>query len=353
MSNLPKLSNRVREERQLRGWSQDELAKKCGISRAGVSAVETGRLVPSAAAALTMAAAMDCRVEDLFRLADQTPVEAGWAWPPRAEPCRYWQATVSGRLLRYPVEQTLVENFEHDGVYRDGTFQESSPGDPERTVVVACCDPAVGLLARELGRLSGLRLLVLPRSSRLALDLLRQRLVHAAGVHLAKAGDRIGNAQAVREMLGSNYGLLRVARWQEGLALSPGRQIRSAASALRAKLRWVGREEGSGARQCLDELLHDRRTPRRNAFDHRGVAEAIRCGWADAGVCLRLVCEEAGLDFIRLRDEAYDLCLPSDQIADAPLKGLVEAVRSLPYRHRLGELPGYDTSESGQWQRVP
>ena len=62
------LSNRVREERLRRGWSQDVLAARAGLSRAGVSAVETSRLVPSAAAALALAAAFGCRVEDLFTL---------------------------------------------------------------------------------------------------------------------------------------------------------------------------------------------------------------------------------------------------------------------------------------------
>ena len=56
------------------------------------------------------------------------------------------------------------------------------------------------------------------------------------------------------------------------------------------------------------ELLADRRTPRRIAYDHRGVAEAVRCGWADVGVCLQLVSEEAGLKFLSVRRESYDLC---------------------------------------------
>jgi molybdate-binding protein len=102
----------------------------------------------------------------------------------------------------------------------------------------------------------------------------------------------------------------------------------------------------------LDELLHGRQPPRRVALDHRGVAEAIRCGWADAGVCVRLVSEEAGLDFIRVRDEAYDLCLPANFKRDRRLAALVEAVRLTKYRRLLGELPGYDSKDTGHWERV-
>jgi molybdate-binding protein len=208
-------------------------------------------------------------------------------------------------------------------------------------------------LANELKRLSGLRLLVFQRSSRQALELLRHGMVHAAGVHLAKIGERKGNAMTVRDLLGAGYGLIRVSSWQEGLAVAPKRQIRSAASALRSDLRWIGREAGSGARQCLDELLHRRKPPRHTALDHRGVANAIRSGWADAGVCLRLVSEEAGLDFISLREEAYDLCMPVDYGADTRLRALVEAVRSLHYRQSLDQLPGYDATETGDWQPIP
>ena len=68
MFELPRLENWVREQRTRRGWSQEELARRSGLSRTGIGAIETGRLVPSAAAALALATAFDCRVEDLFRL---------------------------------------------------------------------------------------------------------------------------------------------------------------------------------------------------------------------------------------------------------------------------------------------
>jgi DNA-binding XRE family transcriptional regulator len=44
--------NRVRPYRESRGWSQAELARRAGISRAAVSAIEVNRLVPSVTAAL-------------------------------------------------------------------------------------------------------------------------------------------------------------------------------------------------------------------------------------------------------------------------------------------------------------
>jgi len=347
MAELPPLENRLREERIRRGWSQEELARRAGLSRSGVSAIEMGRLVPSAAAALALAAAFGGRVEDLFRLPQSAAGDLPWAWHPRVQPSRYWQAEVGGRVRLYPAEGSLMGTLPHDGVAGEGGRKDLARSAPRETLVVACCDPAVGLLATEFGRTSPFRLLPLHRSSQAALSLLREGLVHVAGVHLARADAPGGNRQPVLDRLGKGYRLLRVADWEEGIAFAPGLRLASVREATRADLRWVGREDGSGARQCLDELIGPRRQPRHLAYDHRGVAESIRCGWADLGVCLRLVCEEAGLDFLGVRLEAYDLCFP-DTFADDPrLQALVEAVRSSLFRRLLGTLPGYQSDEAG------
>jgi molybdate-binding protein len=86
------------------------------------------------------------------------------------------------------------------------------------------------------------------------------------------------------------------------------------------------------------------------ARDHRSVAEAIRNGWADAGVCLRLVSEEAGLRFFAVRGETYEWCLPGGQ--DPLLHALQETVQSSAYRRLLDDLPGYDARECGEIQQV-
>jgi molybdate-binding protein len=65
-----------------------------------------------------------------------------------------------------------------------------------------------------------------------------------------------------------------------------------------------------------------------------------------------LVSEEAGLSFLAVRHEAYDLCFPTPWDDDPRLKALVEAIRSPSYRRSLGELPGYDSTDAGELQRV-
>jgi putative molybdopterin biosynthesis protein len=236
----------------------------------------------------------------------------------------------------------------HDGVYRNGSLQQEIAAAPEQTLVMACCDPAAGLLAAPLARSANIRLIALPRSSRAALALLGHRVVHVAGIHLATADQSAGNAAIVRRELGTGYTLVRVARWEEGIAAATRLRLASVGDALGSHLKWVGREHGSGARQCLDELFGDRRPPRRLASSHRGVAEAIRCGWADAGICLRLVSVEAGLDFLPVREEAYDLCFPERCEGDPRIQALLRVVRSASYRKTLDDLPGYSSEETGE-----
>ncbi|MBX7106621.1 MAG: helix-turn-helix domain-containing protein [Gemmataceae bacterium] len=348
------LENRLREERQRRGWSQDELARRSGLSRTGVSAIEMQRLVPSAAAALALAAAFECRVEDLFRLPQTLAAAPGWAWAPRGVPCRYWQAEIGGRLRCYPVEASPLGVVPHDGVVLEATEAprvEAGGGilnEATATLVMAGCDPAVGLLSAVLARSAGVRLIALQRSSRSALELLRQGLVHVAGVHLTGADHPEGNDEVVHRELGPGYRLIRVARWDEGIAFDPSLKLGWLREALASDLRWVGREAGSGARQCLDALLGGRRPPRRVALDHRGVATAVQGGWADAGVCLRLVSEEAGLGFLAVRQEVYDLCVPDRWYDDRRVQALVAALRSPAYRRALAELPGYRSDDTGE-----
>jgi len=350
------LSN-VRTYRIERGWSQDELARRAGLSRPAVSAIETGRVVPSVSAALSLAAVLACRVEDLFGAAG-SPANAtpGWAWPPATEPCPFWAASVGGRLIRYPVERTLAGVLRPDGTMQGSVVRLQEPFDPQRTLVIAGCDLAAGMLAEEMAHAASMRLLPFIRSSGRALALLRRGLVHVAGLHLQDAGGVEDNERAVREQLGGGYTLLRVTRWQEGLALQPGLGVTTIREVVGANLRWVGREEGSGARRCLDAIL-GRRRPRpegyeRIAFDHGGVAETIRTGWAQAGVCVRLAAQSAGLDFLAVRGEDYDLCYRTDMEDDPRVRAVLGIVRSRRFRAAVGALPGYDGATAGELRRV-
>lgn len=341
-------ANSVLARRRARKWSQAELAQRAGISRAAVSAIEGQRLTPSVTAALSLAGVLECSVEELFGQQETTATRGPeWAWEALREPCRYWEAEVNERRLMYPVEAVGLNPVVHDGLWAEGLCRELAPARAETTLTLACCDPAAGLMAAEYARESGFRLLVFPRSGGAALELLRQGLVHIAGLHRSTAEHPERNAESVAARLGRGYRLLRVAQWEEGIALPPGDRARSAQAVIRRPRRWAAREAGSAARECLDELFGGHSFSHGQASSHAGVAEAVRSGWAGAGVCVRLCAEEAGLNFLPVRQEKLDFCYSEALQRDGRIQALVRLLRSRGYRRLLGDLPGYHAGETG------
>lgn len=64
----PELDTRMKEIRTAAGLTQAQLADRVGVSRKTINTVENRIFVPSTTLALKLAAALDCRVEDLFFL---------------------------------------------------------------------------------------------------------------------------------------------------------------------------------------------------------------------------------------------------------------------------------------------
>ena len=62
------VQNRVRELRIERGWTQQELAEKVGVSRQSINSIECNRYVPSLPLALLFARVFRCSTEEIFSL---------------------------------------------------------------------------------------------------------------------------------------------------------------------------------------------------------------------------------------------------------------------------------------------
>ena len=62
------LRNRVKELRNERGWTQEELARAVGVSRQSIISIERERYVPSLQLALTFARVFKCSTDEIFTL---------------------------------------------------------------------------------------------------------------------------------------------------------------------------------------------------------------------------------------------------------------------------------------------
>lgn len=60
------MENRLKKHREDHGWSQGELARRLGVSRQTINAVETDKYDPSLPLALRMAKLFQVSVPDLF-----------------------------------------------------------------------------------------------------------------------------------------------------------------------------------------------------------------------------------------------------------------------------------------------
>ena len=60
------MENRLKQFREEQGWSQGELARRLGVSRQTINAVETDKYDPSLPLALRMARLFEVTVPELF-----------------------------------------------------------------------------------------------------------------------------------------------------------------------------------------------------------------------------------------------------------------------------------------------
>ena len=130
------------------------------------------------------------------------------------------------------------------------------------------------------------------------------------------------------------------------------------AAALRGGRRMVNRNPGSGTRVLLDRLLGGARPDgyTNQPRTHHAVAAAVAQGRADWGMTLDVIAAAAGLGFLFVQDERYDLAVPDarrSRPAVAALLALLEdpdgARRpAAPRLHRLSRPP----SAGGRGQRL-
>jgi molybdate-binding protein/DNA-binding XRE family transcriptional regulator len=342
--------NRVRELRLKLGLTQADLATRAGVSRPSITAIEQGRITPSVTTAVAIARVLQSTVEATFAAGDERSPQ--WAWTPPQSAWRAWHAEVADVPWLIPVEGTVSSPVPHDVVAGDAPQLPFDWRIARSTLVIASCDPAATQMAAEYRALTGNRMVIVRRSSRQALELLREGKVHVAGMHLATHGRRSGNAEIAKQVLGLGFEFVRAASWRAGIATTDRLEDTSLKRLAAGGIRWVGRETGSGARQCLDEVLGASRVFRHVARDHGGVVEAIRSGWADAGACIELTSVEAGLSFRSVRTEDYDLVFPEAINGDPRIQGLLQLLESDRYKRLVSDLPGYSSEESGERQRI-
>jgi len=359
------LVSRVRLHRERLGLSQQALADLVGVSRQAIVGIEGGRQVPSTMLGLRLSRALRCTVEDLFLLpaaADglRVALVRGGAVAPRAEEGRVAVGEVRGRWVAHPLPaegtdaaDALVRSSRGDGGVIDPLVD---PSVLSGNVLVTGCAPVLGMLARRVeSRFAGARATWLPGGSVRSLDLLAEGLVHVGGVHLSGRGEAADHEALIRARFPDEAMLIvNLARWREGFVVAAGNPlgIHDADGLLRPGLRFARREVGAGARSLVEALLVGAGAPDAmlagpEASGHVEVARLVRCGAADVGVAIESVALTAGLGFVPLVEERFDLVVPASVAEAAPVSRFLDALDDPSFRAEMAHVPGYDTSLSG------
>lgn len=380
---LSRFENRLKSLRVARGLSQGQLADAAGITRQAIYAIEDNQYLPTTMVALRLASALGCRVEDLFSLGSTGDVMEGHligADVQATGPIRVKVARVGDRMVVLPVAslgETLNFSVGADGLLmrtaKSGPRRKSScvrvqllrdRREIESQVVIAGCDPAIYLAGDYLRRRPAAGMLVgWSMGSAAAIEALKRREVHVAGLHVVDARTGESNLPYVRRNLkGKDVTVVTFASWQQGLMVKKGnpKHLREVEGLARKDITIANRETGAGARLLLDQKLaaagltgRQVNGYQRVAGSHLEVARLIAEGRADAGIGTPAVAQLRGLDFIELQTERYDLVIPTPYVSlHRGVADLLDMMTSRTFRAEVEALGGYDMRETGKVQAV-
>jgi putative molybdopterin biosynthesis protein len=150
--------------------------------------------------------------------------------------------------------------------------------------------------------------------------------------------------------------LIAFCRREQGLLLASGNplKIRSIDDVIAKRARIAVRPKGAGAQLLLLSLLH-RAKATLDALSPVSpvcptgpdIAQAIRAGRADTGIATRSVANAAGLDFVPIVWEPFDLLLRQRHYFHPPVQALIRFLRSDALAARAQEMGGFDLSTTG------
>jgi molybdate-binding protein/DNA-binding XRE family transcriptional regulator len=364
------IENHLAHYRLKRGLTAIELAKKIGVSRQTIYAMETGTYVPNTVVALKLAQVLDVKVEDLFRLeAAEAPVETENAEllpsDQEAQPGLPVQlCDVGDRLVAVlpspvawslpPADAVLIEAGKRQGRAKVQLFHEEKIY--RKRLLIAGCDPGISVLLRHLQR-EGVEAVVAYRNSSQSLDLLKQSMIHVAGSHLRDEATGESNLPAVRKQFPKgSVAVISYALWEEGIVLARGnpKGIKGIADMARKDVAIINREAGSGSRLMLDSHLQRSGVSVRSVKGYQNVASGhlpaawqVKNGLADCCLATKTAACVFGLDFIPLEIERYDLVIHKESLSNPGVQILMETLGRTAFRRELEGLGGYDTRIAG------
>ena len=226
---------------------------------------------------------------------------------------------------------------------------------PEPAPIVAGShDPLLEWALRE----SGCGLATLAIGSEAGMERFLAGEAIAAGMHLHALEDPEADANVATLKAHSDVGdavLVGFCRREQGFLVPSGNpaKIKKIEDVLENHARICMRPKGAGAQLLLLALLNRAKATleavQAGPMCPTGpdIAQAIRAGRADTGIATRSVANAAGLDFVPIVWEAFDLLMRQRDYFRPALQSLMRFLRGQDLAARAGEMGGFDLSTAG------
>jgi DNA-binding XRE family transcriptional regulator len=335
-------SSPLRRRRLECGLTQAELGARAGVSRQLVAAVEAGHNAPAVDAALGLARALATTVEELFSPPPPEVTAAVGNRLPDHRPLRVGR--VGDRLVAAALPDQGIAGATWatpDGVMQDGALRLFA-GAAAAGLVLAGCDPALGVAEAMLRGLGPRSLMAVSASTGAALASLAQNRIHAAVVHGPRNELPDPPVRVLR---------LHLARWQVGLARAPGLKRRRLEDLLRGEVEVAQRDPAAASQQALHRAVKRAGIasppPGPTAGGHieaARVAATLGC----AAVTTEAAARAFDLSFIPLEEHAVEIWL-AERWSDHPgLDALGALLTGTGFIERVSLFGGYDLAGCGE-----
>ena len=332
----------LRRRRLECGLTQSQLAARAGVSRQLVAAVEAGRNLPAVDAALRLAAALSASAEELFgersvgrvgsalggELRDGVPVRVG---------------RVGDRLVAAELSDHGIAGdgwAKPDGVISEHELELFADADVAG-VVVAGCDPALGVAEAMLAGLGPRSMLAISAPTGASLLAFERGSVHAAVVHDRR--DRLPRPKRP-------VARVHLARWQVGLAAPAGLRGASLESLAGGELPIVQRDSGARSQRAFERALAAAGLglPQPAAIASGHLAAARAAAILDgAAVTTEGAARAFGLQFLALEEHVVEIWVADAWFREPAVEGFLELLGRRAFTERVAQFGGYDLTDCG------
>ncbi|HMA75931.1 MAG TPA: substrate-binding domain-containing protein [Candidatus Krumholzibacteriaceae bacterium] len=251
--------------------------------------------------------------------------------------------------------------FPRDSINRwieDSIIDNTTGRNKGKITITGSHDPAIDLLVSEVNRLyNDVTMLMGSVGSTKGLELLREGSTDMAGIHILDPETNNYNLPWLEKHTpGLKPVVVHFALRSQGLIVAKGNPMGiSGIKDLNKKgLKFINRQKGSGTRLLFEHLAakagldtNDIDLSEGDVATHTEVAQAVRTGRTHTGIGVKSAAIAAGLDFIHLTEESFDIAVSRRNFYSEPTQKCLEVVRSSDFRKEVSDMGGYNTADSG------